>query len=89
MANYIRGLAYLKLKKGAEASAEFQKILDRRGANWGPLYPLSYIGVARGAALAGATAGARKAYETFFELWKDAHPDVPVLIQARKEFAGL
>ena len=89
MANYLRGLAYLKLKKGAEAVAEFQKILDHRGANWGPLYPLSYVGVARGAALAGDTAGARSAYETFFAAWKDADADVPVLIQARKEYAGL
>jgi DNA-binding winged helix-turn-helix (wHTH) protein len=89
MANYIRGLADLKLKKGTDAVAEFQKILDHRGANWGPLYPLSYVGVARGAALAGGTAGARKAYETFFELWKDADSDVPILIQARKEYARL
>jgi hypothetical protein len=44
MANYIRGLAYLKLKQGAEAAAEFQKILDHRGANWGPLYRLSDVG---------------------------------------------
>jgi hypothetical protein len=89
MANYIRGLAYLKEKKGAEAAAEFQKILDHRGANWGPLYPLSHIGVARGAALARDTDRARKAYETFFDLWKDADSDVPILIQARKEYARL
>ena len=89
MANYIRGLAYLKLKKGAEAAAEFQKILDHRGANWGPLYPLSHIGVARSAALARDTDRARKAYETFFELWKDADSDVPILIQARKEYGSL
>ena len=89
MTNYIRGLADLKLKKGGNAVAEFQKILDHRGANWGPLYPLSYIGLARGAALAGDTAAARKAYENFFELWKDADPNVPILIQARKEYEGL
>jgi DNA-binding winged helix-turn-helix (wHTH) protein/tetratricopeptide (TPR) repeat protein len=89
MANYIRGLADLKLKKGTDAVAEFQKILDHRGANWGPLYPLSYIGVARGAALGGDTAGARKAYEAFFELWKDADSDAPILIQARKEYVSL
>jgi len=89
MSNYIRGLALLRLKKGAEAAAEFQKILDHRGANWGPLYPLSYLGAARGAALAGDPVHAREAYESFFALWKDADPDVPILLQARKESAGL
>ena len=77
MTNYIRGLAYLRLRRGAEAAAEFQKILEHRGANWGPLYPLSYVGLARGAALIGDTARARRAYENFFALWKDADPDVP------------
>jgi hypothetical protein len=89
MSSYIRGLAFLRLRKGAEAAAEFQKILDHRGANWGPLYPLSYLGSARGAALAGDTVHARQAYESFFALWKDADPDVPILIQARKEYLGL
>jgi tetratricopeptide (TPR) repeat protein len=89
MAIYIRGLAYLKLKKGAEAEAEFQKILDHRGANWGPLYPLSYVGLARGATQAGDAKRARKAYENFFELWKDADAGVPILIQARKEYVNL
>ncbi len=87
--NYIRGLAYLRLRRGAEATAEFQKVLDHRGANWGPLYPLSYVGLARGAALIGDTARARRAYESFFALWKDADRDVPILIQARKEYARI
>jgi eukaryotic-like serine/threonine-protein kinase len=82
-------LAYLRLLKGTEATVEFQKILDHRGANWGTLYPLSYIGLARGAALAGDPSRARKAYQDFLALWKDADPDVPVLIQARKEYARL
>ena len=85
--NYLRGLAYLRLHKGPEAAAEFQKIADHRGANWGPLYPLSYVGLARGAALAGDSTKAKKAYEDFFALWKDADLDVPILIQARKEYA--
>jgi DNA-binding winged helix-turn-helix (wHTH) protein/Flp pilus assembly protein TadD len=89
LSNYVRGLAYLRLHKGTEAAAEFQKILDHRGANWGKLYPLSYLGVARGAALAGDSTRARKAYEDFLALWKEADPDVPVLIQARKEYARL
>ena len=93
LSNYLRGVAYLRLHKGTEAEAEFRKILDHRGANWGPLYPLSYVGLARASCLsnglAGDTAKARKAYEDFFALWKDADPDVPILIQARKEYAAL
>ena len=89
MSNYVRGLAYLRLHEGADAAAQFQKILDDRGNNWGPLYPLSYIGMARGAALAGGVARARRAYEAFFALWEGADPDVPILLQARKEYAGL
>jgi DNA-binding winged helix-turn-helix (wHTH) protein/tetratricopeptide (TPR) repeat protein len=89
MATYIRGLAYLKVKRVAQAAAEFQKILDHRGANWGPLYPLSYVGVARGSALMADKTRARKAYEDFFDLWKDADPDVPILIEARKEYGRL
>jgi hypothetical protein len=87
--NETRGLAFLRLKKGAEAAAEFQKIADHKGANWGPLYPLSYIGLARREALGGDTARARKAYEEFFTLWKDADPEIPLLEQARAEYAKL
>jgi eukaryotic-like serine/threonine-protein kinase len=86
---YLRGLAFLHLKQGLEAAAEFQKIVDHRGANWGPVYPLSYLGLARGAALAGDVARARKAYESFFSLWKDADPDIAIVIQARLESSEL
>jgi len=87
---YVRGQAYLKLNKGGAASAEFQKILSHRG--WsvrGVLYPLAYVGLARGAALQGDTARARKAYQDFFLLWKDADPDNPILIEAKKEYKTL
>jgi hypothetical protein len=86
---YLRGLAFLRLKQGVEAAAEFQKIVDHRGANWGPVYPLSYLGLARAAALAGDIARARNAYEGFFRLWKDADPEIAILIQARKESSEL
>jgi hypothetical protein len=82
-------LAYLRLRKGAEAAAEFKKIINHKGANWGPLYPLSYAGLARAARLAGDTVASRKAYEDFLTLWKDADPDVPVLTKARREYAAL
>jgi tetratricopeptide (TPR) repeat protein/predicted Ser/Thr protein kinase len=95
---YLRGLAYLRLRKGAQAVAEFQKIVDHKGINWGATwvhpywgqyYSLSYLGMARGFAYAGETAKARKAFQDFFELWKDADPDVPILRQAKVEYAEL
>ncbi len=95
---YLRGLAYLRLHKGAEAAAEFRKIVDHKGANWasawrypywGQFYSLSYLGMARGSALAGDTAKAKKAFQDFFELWKDADPDIPILQQAKAEYAKL
>jgi hypothetical protein len=53
------------------------------------LYPLAHLGVARSAALTGDTAKSRKAYEDFFALWKDADPDIPLLLKARKEYKRL
>jgi len=95
---YLRGLAYLGLREGAEAAAEFEKILDHKGANWGSawqhpywgqFYSLSWLGLARGSALAGDPAKAEKAYQDFFTLWKDADPDIPILKQAKAEYAKL
>ena len=95
---YVRGLAYLRMHMGGEAAAEFQKIVDHKGANWGAtwIHPnwgqrrsLSYLGMARGYALAGDTARAKKAFQDFFELWKDADPDIPVLQQAKAEYSKL
>jgi tetratricopeptide (TPR) repeat protein len=95
---YLRGLAYLRSQKGAEAAAEFQKIVDHKGANWGTawrypywgqFYSLSFLGVARGSALAGNKAKATKAFQDFFDLWKDADPDIPILQQAKAEYAKL
>ena len=81
---YLRGLALLKLGRGAEAGAEFRKILDHRGQ--GPLsviYPLAHLGAARAAALGGDAAGSRRAYRDFLGAWKDADPDLPPMIEAR------
>jgi hypothetical protein len=95
---YLRGLAYLGQRKGAEAAAEFEKILDHKGANWGSawqhpywgqFYSLSYLGLARASALAGDTARAGKTFQDFLELWKDADPDIPILIAAKSEYAKL
>jgi serine/threonine protein kinase/tetratricopeptide (TPR) repeat protein len=87
---YVRGLTNLKLGKGAEAAIEFQKILDHRGyAPMSPLFPLAHLGLARAATLQNDSAKARKAYQDFFSLWKDADPDIPVLIEAKKEYEKL
>jgi tetratricopeptide (TPR) repeat protein len=92
-ANYTRGRAYLAMGKREQAAAEFQKVLGRRsqlvGSHFSYLYPLSQLGLARAHALAGDTAQSRKAYEAFFELWKDADPDIPILLEAKAEYAKL
>jgi eukaryotic-like serine/threonine-protein kinase len=84
---YLRGLAYLKLKRVAEAAVEFQKILGNRGqASMSPLYPLAYLGLARSWTLAGDATRSLEARSNFFSLWKDADSDLPILIEAKKEF---
>ena len=95
---YLRGLAYLGLRRGAEAAVEFEKILDHKGANWGSdwqhpywgqFYSLSYLGLAHAYAMQGDTAKAKAAYQDFLALWKDADPDIPILIAAKSEYARL
>ncbi len=85
--HYLRGQAYLQLKKGSEAEGEFQQILDHRGQNvLSPLYPLARFGLARAAALEHNTAKARKSYDQFLAEWKDADSDLPVLAGAKKAY---
>ncbi len=87
---YDRGRAYLKMKKGPDAAAEFQRVLDHRGVDPAGLeYALSYLGLARAYAVEGDGAKSRTAYQDFFALWKDADPDIPVLKQAKAEYAKL
>jgi Tfp pilus assembly protein PilF len=87
---YLRGLAYLRAKQGTEAAAEFQKMLDHPGiAPEMPEHTLANLGLARAASLSGDMAKARKAYQDFFALWKDADPDISVLKEARAEYAKL
>ncbi|MGZ8845289.1 MAG: protein kinase domain-containing protein [Pyrinomonadaceae bacterium] len=84
---YLRGQSYLSQQKAAEAAAEFQRILDHRGSQpTSPIYALAHLGLARAAALSGDTVKARKAYEDFFGLWKDADPEIPILKAARQEY---
>jgi eukaryotic-like serine/threonine-protein kinase len=87
---YHRGRAYLKMKRGSEAAAEFQKVLDHRGVDpFGLEYALSHLGLARAYALQGDAARSRTAYQDFLTLWKDADPDIPILKEAKAEYAKL
>jgi eukaryotic-like serine/threonine-protein kinase len=87
---YLRGEAYLMLHDGNRAAAEFQKFIDHRGLvlnfPWGAL---ARLGLARSYAMEGDTAKARTAYQDFLTLWKDADPDVPILKEAKAEYAKL
>ena len=87
---YIRGQAYLMTRQGKEAAAEFQKILDHRSIVLNsPLGALAYLQLGRAYALQGDSAKSRVAYQDFLALWKDADPDIPVLKQAKAEYAKL
>jgi eukaryotic-like serine/threonine-protein kinase len=87
---YLRGQGYLAAHQGKEAAAEFQKIIDHRGIvlNFS-LGALAHLGLARAYALQGDNVKARTAYQDFLTLWKDADPDIPILQQAKAEYAKL
>jgi serine/threonine protein kinase/tetratricopeptide (TPR) repeat protein len=97
---YVRGEAYLAAGQGKEAAAEFQKIIDHSGIVWNCWTgALAHLGVARAKALQartsqGADADAARvralaAYKDFLTLWKDADPDIPILKEAKAEYAKL
>jgi tetratricopeptide (TPR) repeat protein len=87
---YIRGEAYLAAGNGASAATEFQKIIDRPGfVTNHATGALARLGVARAYRLEGDSAKARAAYQDFLALWKDADPDIPILQQAKVEYAKL
>src|SRR5215472_13270190 len=87
---YVRGQAYLAARRGNEAVAEFQKILDHPGIVINEsIGALSHLLIGRALALGGDTAKARAAYQDFLTLWKDADPDIPILKQAKAEYAKL
>jgi serine/threonine protein kinase/Tfp pilus assembly protein PilF len=87
---YIRAEAQLASRNGAAAAAEFQKFLDHRGITLNfPLGALAHLGLARAYVLSGDTAKAKTAYNDFFALWKDADPDIPILVAAKAENAKL
>jgi len=87
---YVRGQAQLIARNGPAAAIEFQKILDHRGVvlNY-PLGALAHLGLGRAYALSGDTTKAKTAYQAFLALWKDADPDIPILKEAKAEYANL
>jgi hypothetical protein len=87
---YVRGEAYLAAHKGSEAAAEFQKIDDHRGIVVNaPIGALAQLGLGRAYALSGDKTKAKSAYQDFLTIWKDADPDIPMLKQAKAEYAKL
>jgi len=97
VAAYLRGQAYLDNRQGAQAVGEFQKSVSRveplsfRFSDWGSpqTATLAHLGLARAYVLEGETAKAKTEYQNFLALWKDADPDIPILKQAKVEYAKL
>jgi len=87
---YIRGLAYLQMGNGPHAAPEFQKLIDHSGiVVRSPTGPLAYLQLGRAQKMAGDEAAARKSYEDFLTLWKDADPEIPIYREAKAEYAKL
>jgi serine/threonine protein kinase/tetratricopeptide (TPR) repeat protein len=87
---YLRGTAYLAEKQSAPAAREFQKILDHAGVVGNqPIGALARLGLGRAYAQSGDTAKSKTAYQDFFALWKNADPDIPILKEAKAEYAKL
>jgi eukaryotic-like serine/threonine-protein kinase len=87
---YVRGKAYLLARRGQEAAVEFQKIIEHRGIVLNqPWAAVAHLELGRAYALQGDTVKAKVAYQDFLMLWKDADPDIPILKQAKIEYARL
>jgi hypothetical protein len=87
---YVRGQAYLAAHEGSAAVTEFEKILGHPGVVLNePISALAHLQIGRAYVLSGDTAKAKTAYQDFLALWKDADPDIPILKQAKSEYAKL
>ncbi len=87
---YVRGEALVAAHRYADAAAEFQKILQHRGiVSADPIGALAHLQLGRAFALSGDLARSKTAYQDFLTLWKDADPDIPILRQAKAEYARL
>ncbi len=87
---YVRGQAYLQAGRPREAAVEFQKVISHSGIVWNfVLGALAHLQLGRSQAMIGDNAAARKSYQEFLGLWKDADPNLPVYKQAKAEYANL
>jgi len=87
---YLHGQAYLLGRNGAQAVAEFEKIIDHCGVvQYEPIGALAHLGLGRSYAMTGEKSKAQTAYQDFLALWKDADVDTPILKQAKSEYAKL
>jgi eukaryotic-like serine/threonine-protein kinase len=87
---YVRGNAYMAAHQGAEAAAEFHKILDHRGIVIAdPIGAVGRLQLGRALVLAGDMAKAKSAYQDFLTLWNDADPDIPIIKEAKADYARL
>jgi hypothetical protein len=87
---YVRGKAYLDLRQGAKAAAEFQKIIANPGIILAdPIGAVAHLEIGRALVLAGDKAKAKAAYQDFFTLWKDADSEIPILKTAKEEYGRL
>ena len=87
---YLRGQAYLADRQGGESAVEFQKILDHRGMMGNDSSgALAHLQIGRAYSMQGDSAKAKAAYQDFLTLWKDADPDIPILKEAKTEYAKL
>ena len=87
---YVRGEAFAAARRYPEAVAEFQKLLDHRGiVGADPIGALAHLQLGRAFVLSGDKIKAKAAYQDFLTLWKDADPDIPILVQAKAEYARL
>jgi eukaryotic-like serine/threonine-protein kinase len=87
---YVRGLAYLEMKRGNAALVEFQKIQDHSGiVEQGPIGTLSILQIGRAYQLVGNATAAKQSYEKFLSLWRGADPNIPIYQRAKAEYAEL
>jgi hypothetical protein len=87
---WVRGHAYMAAQNGVAAAAEFQKLIDHPGVTMNqPIGSLAHLELGRAHALSGDKVKARASYQNFLTLWKDADPDIPILIAAKSEYAKL
>lgn len=85
---YLRASAYLAADRPSDAAAEFQKLIDR-GHGRSAFAPIAQLGLAQAQRRQGDMAGSRTMYESFFAEWKDADPDLPILVTAKQKYARL